>query len=189
MHLLAKGIAISDAEVKKILQEHVDEIDDFLERTKEDFSLIQVDVRTRSRYLRVPLDNLHVFDTMLQDRNFRASIIEYNEKIEFAIERFGVVINDSLKDINKGSETMRHLLHFLGQLAHEQASQSTSSDAVYLAMVGNVNGWNATFSKLHKRGISLASALSQLGMTVTEMQRRVGVASRNDLVRSRWLIP
>lgn len=185
MHLLAKGLAISDTKVMKILQGHVDELDDFLERVREDFSLIQLDVRIRIRYLRLPLDNLDVFDEMLVDRNFRASIIDYNEKIEFAIERFGAAVNDSLKDINKGMEAMREFWHYLRQLAQECTPATVDLNAIYEAMVGNVEGWNAAFSKLDKRGIALASALSQLGMTVTEMQRRVGLASRKDVVRSR----
>ncbi|BDD63794.1 hypothetical protein MAP00_008655 [Monascus purpureus] len=182
MHLLAKGLAISDTKVMKILQGHVDELDDFLERVREDFSLIQLDVRIRIRYLRLPLDNLDVFDEMLVDRNFRASIIDYNEKIEFAIERFGAAVNDSLKDINKGMEAMREFWHYLRQLAQECTPATVDLNAIYEAMVGNVEGWNAAFSKLDKRGIALASALSQLGMTVTEMQRRVGLASRKDVM-------
>lgn len=182
VHLLAKGLAKSETEVMKILQGHVDELDEFVERTKEDFSLIQLDVRIRIRYLKLPLDNLDVFDEMLEDRTFRASIIDYNEKIEFAIERFAAAVNDSLKDIHKGTESIGALWHYVGQLAKERTPASSNLNVIYEAMIRNVNGWNIAFLKLHKRGTALASALSQLGIAVTEMQRRVGVASRKDVV-------
>ena len=75
MHLLAEGMAKSEDEVMKILQSHVDDVDGFLERTTEDFDLALSDVQERLRYLRLPLEHVEVFDRMLEDRTFRASII------------------------------------------------------------------------------------------------------------------
>lgn len=46
----------------------------------------------------------------------------------------------------------------------------------------NMEGWIIAMSKLRRRGASLQKALGQLSFAVTEMQRRVGVASRKDLV-------
>lgn len=185
VHLLARGLAKSETEVMKILQTHVDELDEFIERTREDLLLIELDVRIRIRYVRLPLGNLDVFDEMLEDRGFRLSMVHYNELIEFAVERFSTSLNDSLKDIEKGSEAISTLWHFLGQLADERTATSCTLNAIYEAFVGNVNGWNSALSKLHKKGTALTSALSQLVMTVTEMQRRIGVASRRDMVCSK----
>lgn len=182
VHLLVKGQAKSDAEVLKILQTHVDEIDGFLERTSDDFLIIQLDLRTRIQYLSLPLQNLDVFDGMLADRNFRHSMIRYNDMIEHAVGRFSIAVKDALKDINKGKEAIRALWHYLFQSATDNTPLPVEMQAVYDSMAANIEGWNIALSKLRKRGGALESALSQLGVAVTEMQRRVGVASRKETV-------
>lgn len=184
VHLLVKGLAKSDTEVLKILQSHVDEMDGFLERTSEDFLIIQLDLRTRIQYLSLPLQNLDVFDGMLADRNFRFSMIAYNHLIEHAIERFSLTVKDALKDISKGKEAIRALRHYLWQSATENVPLPNHMQAVYDSMAANVEGWNNTLSRLRRKGTSLEAALVQLGRAVTEMQRRVGVASRKDKVRT-----
>ncbi|RHZ49900.1 uncharacterized protein CDV56_106090 [Aspergillus thermomutatus] len=182
VHLLAKGLAKSNLEVLKILQRHVDELDGFIERNTEDYFIIQVDVRTRIQYLSLPLQNLDVFDEMLQDRNFRLAMIEYNEKIEHAIDRFTMAVKDSLKDIQKGREAIGALWHYIGQSAKENRPLPSDLVAVHNAMLANTEGWNMALSKLSRKGMALESALAQLGLAITEMQRRVGVASRRDVM-------
>lgn len=185
VHLLVKGLAKSDTEVLKILQSHVDEMDGFLERTSEDFLIIQLDLRTRIEYLSLPLRNLDVFDGMLADRSFRSAMIGYNDLIEHAIGRFSLAVQDALKDIYKGKEAVRALWHYLWQSATENVPLPSHLQAVYDSMAANLEGWNNTFSRLRKKGTTLESALVQLGRAVTEMQRRVGVASRKDMLRTR----
>ncbi|OJJ35724.1 hypothetical protein ASPWEDRAFT_110312 [Aspergillus wentii DTO 134E9] len=182
VYLLTKRIAKSEVEVMKILQSHVDEMDGFLERTTDDFTIIQIDVRTRIQYLSLPLENLDIFDEMLDDRNFRHAMIDYNDKIEHAIGRFKSAVKDSLKDIQKGKEAIGVLWHYIGQSAKENSPLPNNLNAVYNAMLANTEGWNIALSKLRRRGKALGSALLQLGLVVTEMQRRVGVASRKDVV-------
>ncbi|KAK1148297.1 hypothetical protein N8T08_010106 [Aspergillus melleus] len=180
--LLTKRLAKSDLEVLRILQAHVDEMDGFLGRTTEDFLLIQVDVRTRIQYLNLPLGNLDVFDEMLNDRQFRRAMIGYNEMIEHAVDRFTQSVRDTLKDIQKGKAAVGALWQYLGDSATQNAPLSNNTTAVYNAMLANTEGWNAAFSKLRRKGVALESALLQLGLTITEMQRRVGVASRKEVV-------
>ena len=176
VHLLAGGLARSDTEVVRILQEHVDEMDGFLERTAEDLSLIELDVETRIQYLRLPLDNLDVFDGILTDTTFRISVAGYNDKIKLSIERFGAAVVDLLKDVGKGMEGVRKLWIYLGQLAADSALASGSLGIIYEAMLGNVNGWNVALSRLHKRGSLLDSTLTHLDIGLSNLQRRVGVA-------------
>lgn len=180
VHLLGKRMARSDVEVMKILQSHVDEVDGFLQRTTEDFLIIHLDVRTRIQYLSLPLGNLDVFDKMLEDRNFRLSLVAYNDQIEHAVDRFTSAISDSLKDLRKGKEAIGALWHYLRQLADEGCFQSNSLRAFYQAMLDNMEGWIITLSKLRRRGAALQKALGQLAFAVSEMQRSVGVASRKD---------
>lgn len=181
VHLLAKRLAKSDAEVMKILQGHVDELDGFLQRTTEDFLIIHLDVRTRIQYLSLPLGNLDVFDEMLRDPNFRLSLVAYNDQIENAVDRFTLAITDALKDLRKGKEAMGALWYYLHQLADEGCFGSDSLKAFYRAMMENMEGWIVALSKLRRRGAALQKALKQLAFAVIEMQHRVGVASRKDV--------
>ncbi|KAL4939643.1 hypothetical protein BDV06DRAFT_198408 [Aspergillus oleicola] len=182
LHLLVQRKAKSNSAVLNILQAHVDEMDGFVSRTTEDFLIIQLDLRTRIQYLSLPLENLDDFDAMLVDRNFRLAMIDYNEKIELAIERFTAAINDALRDLQKGREAIGGLWQFLGQSAQDHAPLSGSLTAIYNSMLANTEGWNSAFSNLRRKGVALRYAITQLNRAVIEMQRRVGVASRKDVV-------
>jgi hypothetical protein len=182
VHLLAKGLAKSEVTAMKILQKHVNELDGFLERTTEDFSIVRLDVRIRIQYLSLPLGNLDVFDEMLEDRQFRLSIVAYNDQIEHSIARFTRAITDSLKDLQKAKEAMGALWFYMQKLADEGCFETESLKPFQQAMMDNMEGWIVAISRLRRRGTSLQKALSQLGLATTEMQRRVGVASRKDVV-------
>ncbi|KAJ5822944.1 hypothetical protein N7447_005284 [Penicillium robsamsonii] len=181
VHLLAKSLAKSEGSVMKILQKHVNELDGFLERTTEDFLIVRLDVRTRIQYLSLPLGNLDVFDEMLQDRNLRLAVVAYNDQIEHSIDRFTLVITDSLKDLQKAKEAMGALWFYFRELTDEGCFKSESLKAFQQAMMDNMEGWIVAISKLRRRGSALKKALAQLGLATTEMQRRVGVASRKDV--------
>ncbi|KAL3496975.1 hypothetical protein BJX62DRAFT_391 [Aspergillus germanicus] len=182
IHLLVKGTAKSNAAVLNILQAHVDEMDGFVSRTSEDFLIIQVDLRTRIQYLSLPLENLDLFDEMLVDRNFRMAMIDYNDKIDLAIQRFTLAINDALKDIQKGKEAISGLWQYLGRPMKDKITLSGNLAAIYDSMLANTEGWNLAFSKLRKKGTALLYAMTQLGRAIAEMQRRVGVASRREVI-------
>lgn len=182
LHLLAQGLAKSEEEVMRILQSHVDDIDGFLERTTEDFDLAQSDVDERLRYLRLPLEHVDVFDHMLDDRTFRSSIVEGNEKIEHIVERTSEAMKDALKDVQKGIDATGALGKYLTDLKSNWTGRTPELEAVYVAMLGNVEGWTRAFMDLHLQGNRLAVSLIQLAGIVAEMQRRAGIASRKVLV-------
>ena len=182
MHLLQQQLAKSDEEVIKILQTHVDEVDGFLERTTEDFDLGQNDIDERIRYLRLPLEHGQVFDQMLNDRNFRVAIVEGNEKIEHIIDRTAAAMNDALKDVQKGLDATRELAKYLTRVDKKWVDRTEEHESVYLAMIGNTEGWTRAFLTLQSKGNTLRKALVQLGTIVAEMQRRAGAASRKNLV-------
>ena len=189
MHLLQQGLAKSDEEVIKILQTHVDEIDGFLERTTEDFDLAQGDINERIRYLRLPLEHGQVFDGMLNDRNFRMAIVEGNEKIEHIIDRTAAAMTDALKDVQKGLDATRELAKYLTRVDKRWDDRTEEHDSVYLAMIGNTEGWTRAFLTLQSKGNTLRKALIQLGGIVAEMQRRAGTASRKNLVSQIACLP
>ncbi|CAF9903118.1 MAG: hypothetical protein ALECFALPRED_000137 [Alectoria fallacina] len=181
MHLLQQGLAKSDEEVLKILQTHVDEVDGFLERTTEDFHLALNDINERIRYLKLPLEHGQVFDQMLADRPFRVAIVEGNEKIEHIIDRTAAAMNDALKDVQKGLDATRELAKYMTRVDKQWEDRTEEHDSVYLAMIGNTEGWTRAFLTLQSKGGHLRKALVQLGTIVAEMQRRAGAASRKNL--------
>ena len=182
MHLLQSGLAKSDEEVVKILHGHVDEVDGFLERTTEDFKLAQHDINERVRYLALPLDHADVFDSMLGDRAFRAAMIEGNEKIEHIIDRTSVALSDSLKDVKKGFDGTRELAKYLRRLDSTWRDKTVEHSEVFQAMLGNTKGWSNAFILLQGRGKKLNQSLLELGGVVAEVNRRVGIASRKNIV-------
>ena len=183
IHLLVEGLAKSEEEVMKILQTHVDDVDGFLESTTEDFDLAQSDVEERLRYLKLPLEHVEVFDKMLEDRTFRVSIVEGNEKIEHIVERTSEQMKDTLKDAQKGLQATNALGKYLQDVNQTWVARTPEHDAVFVAMVGNVEGWHRAFMDLHMQGNRLGKALVELAGIVEEMQRRAGVASRRTLLK------
>jgi hypothetical protein len=188
IHLLAEGLAKSEDDVMSILQTHVDDVDGFLESTTEDFDLAQSDVAERLRYLKLPLEHVEVFDRMLEDRAFRVSIVEGNEKIEHIMERTSEATKDALKDIQKGLQATTVLGKYLEKVNVSWRTRTPEHDAVFVAMVGNVEGWHLAFEELHTQGTKLGVLLVQLAGIVSEMQRRAGVVSRKTLVSQKLLI-
>lgn len=184
MHLLQQALAKSDEEVIKILQTHVDEVDGFLERTTEDFDLAQADINDRIRYLRLPLEHGQVFDSMLNERNYRTAIVDGNEKIEHIVDRTAAAMRDALKDVQKGLDATRALGKYLTRLDRQWGQRSDEHESVYLAMIGNTEGWSRAFQHLQQKGNTLRVTLVQLGGLIAEMQRRAGIASRKNLVGS-----
>jgi hypothetical protein len=179
LHLLARNMAKSEEEVMKILQAHVDDIDGFLERTAEDFDLAQDDIQERLRCLRLPLQHGDIFDRMLEDRAFRASILEGNEKIEHIVRRTKRALKDALKDVQKGFDATNVIDRYLSSLSASWERDSPEHEAVLVAMLGNVEGWRRAFMELHLQGNKLAGTLKKLMEVVGEMERRAAAVSRD----------
>jgi hypothetical protein len=179
LHLLARNMAKSEEEVMKILQAHVDDIDGFLERTAEDFDLAQDDMQERLRCLRLPLQHGDIFDRMLEDRAFRASILEGNEKIEHIVRRTKRALKDALKDVQKGFDATNVIDRYLSSLSSSWERDSPEHEAVLVAMLGNVEGWRRAFMELHLQGNKLAGTLKKLMEVVGEMERRAAAVSRD----------
>jgi hypothetical protein len=182
MHLLHQGLAKSDDEVIKILQTHVDEIDGFLERTTEDLDLAQRDINERIRYLKLPLEHGDVFDNMLMDRKFRSAILDGNEKIEHIVDRTSIALRDTLKDVKKGFDGTRELARYFRKLDKTWENQTEEHMGVYAAMMGNTEGWTTAYIDLQNKGNVLHDSLTELSTIIAEIQRRVGIASRKNIV-------
>lgn len=188
IYLLMNGIAKDENQVMKILQAHVDEVDDFLETTLEDFDLAQQDIEERLKFLKLPLENIIVFDSMLQDRDFRLQIVSGNEKIEHVITRTAKAMHDALKDVQQGLEACKEFTMYLvreqrdNHWKEERPDMDPEMFKVFEAMKGNVDGWYKAYVSLQTKGNHLGVAMVQLGSIVAEMDRRAGEISRKTRV-------
>lgn len=182
LHLLYQRQAKSDAEVVKILQVHVDEIDAFLEKTTEDFDLAMKDIDERISFLKLPMTHLEVFDVMLDDKKFRTQLIEGNDKIESIIERTAKAMNAALLDVQKAVNTTQQLAEYLDSVQDDWPHETPDQSAIFVAMKGNEEGWRACLRDLQGKGHQLGVALVQLGTVVAEISKLAGAASRRNAV-------
>lgn len=174
LYLLLNGIAKDDEQVMSILQGHVDEVDEFLERTLEDFDLAQEDIEERLKFLKLPLENIVIFDAMLEDRNFRSQIVNGNERIEHVITRTATAMNDALKDVQQGLDSCKVVTIYLAKEQEQSVwkERRPKMQKVFDAMKGNVDGWWKAYVSLQTKGNHLGVALVSLGSIVAEMDRR-----------------
>ncbi|RMD43406.1 hypothetical protein DV735_g1749, partial [Chaetothyriales sp. CBS 134920] len=184
LHLLARNMAKSEDEVMKILQAHVDDIDSFLECTGEDLEFAQNDLHERLRCLKLPLQHGEVFDKMLQDSVFRESILEGNRKIEHILSRTKRFLKDSLKDVRKGFDATSVLERYVHGLTTAWQRQTPEHEAVFVAMIGNVEGWRKAFMDLHLQGNKLSGTMKKLTEVVHEMTRRANSVTEALMARA-----
>lgn len=184
IYLLLNGIARDEEQVMSILQGHVNEVDGFLEMTLEDFDLAQTDIEERLKHLKLPLQNIDIFDAMLEDRAFRSQIVSGNERIEHVITRTAAAMKDTLLDAQQGMDACKEFTIYLaGQKDNPTwRQQRPNMERVFDAMCGNVEGWHKAYISLQTKGNRLGVVLVQLGSIVAEMDRRAGQISRQSRV-------
>jgi hypothetical protein len=185
MHLLQQQAAKSDEEVVKILQTHVDEVDNFLEKTTEDFDLAIKDISERINFLKLPMDHPDVFGTMLEDKAFRTQLMEGNEKIEIIIERTSRAMNAALLDIQRGKTATKELGHYLSAVSDEWPGEKVDLEAVLNAMRGNEQGWKHCLKDLQHKAHELRDSMDQLSTVIREMARMATEASRRTRAHDR----
>jgi len=184
IYLLLNGLARDDDQALIILQTHVDEIDAFLESTLEDFDVAQEDIDDRLKNLKLPLENIHVFDGMLEDRDFRNQIVTGNETIEHIITRTASAMNDALKNVQQGVEATKEFASYMTgeEQRKEWQEERPEMKRVFEAMKGNSDGWYKAYVSLQTKGNHLGVSLVQLGTIVAEIDRRAGEISRKTRV-------
>ncbi|KFX86016.1 hypothetical protein V490_09270, partial [Pseudogymnoascus sp. VKM F-3557] len=181
IYLLLNGLARDDEQALTILQGHVDEVDGFLETTLEDFDLAQEDIDERLKNLKLPLENISVFQDMMEDRDFRNQIVSGNETIEHIITRTAAAMKDSLRNVQQGMEATREVAGYMAEekARHEWQTERPEMKEVFEAMKGNADGWYKAYVSLQTKGNKLGVALVQLGSIVAEIDKRAGEISRN----------
>ena len=185
IYLLLNGIAKDENQVMAILQGHVDEVDEFLETTLDDFDLAQNDIDERLKFLKLPLENIVIFDAMLDDRAFRLQIVNGNERIEHVIQRTAKAMKDALQDVQQGLDACKEFAIYLAEEVDGATwrQERPEMEEVFDGMKGNVQGWYKAYVSLQTKGNHLGVALVQLGSIVAEMDRRAGEVSRKTRVQ------
>ncbi|KAF2399967.1 hypothetical protein EJ06DRAFT_41185 [Trichodelitschia bisporula] len=177
VHLLHLQLAKSNEEVVRILQKHVDEVDSFIQRTEEDLDLALADIQERIKLLKVPMEHVDIFDIMLDDKQFRASILEGNEIIEKVVHRTAGLMNDLLVDVGKGKESTVDMSLYLARLDGKWPKDDQPTYERFETMRANTDAWLQCFETLQMKGNSLGVALVQLGSMLNIMSKRAAVAN------------
>lgn len=182
IYLLYNGKAVSDHEVVKILQGHVDEIDAFVEETLADFELALKDIMQRIEHLSLPLEHSRTFNRMLCNRDFRETIIGGNEVIDRVMIRTSVAMKRAMVDVDAGLEAIIDLTRYLKTLGPEWDNRSQDMADVYEAMIGNAEGWTGELRHMQQRSQDLEKTMLRLGLICDEVAKRAGIASRRKTV-------
>ncbi|KAI0474561.1 hypothetical protein F4859DRAFT_72756 [Xylaria cf. heliscus] len=179
VYLLLNGIANSNEQVVDILQQHIDEVDEFLETTLEDVNLAVEDIKERIEFLKLPMENVKTFEEMLEDRDFRLQIVTGNEKIEHIIDRTTLALNATFQDVEEGLKSVKEFAVYLGnQKDKPWRQQRPEFGDIYEAMKGNAQGWYQALIDMQDGAAILDNHLETLSDIVSDMNRKAGEVSR-----------
>ena len=108
-------------------------------------------------------------------------MIRDHGRITHIIHRTAIAMDDSVKDIEKGSQSVRILGFYLAGMKAEGNDLPIGLDAVYSAMVGNADGWKREFKRLKRKAYNLALSLRALSQVTLEIQHLAETASVNSM--------
>ncbi|KAJ0122735.1 hypothetical protein J7T55_003251 [Diaporthe amygdali] len=179
VYLLINGMANSNAQVLSILQGHIDEVDEFLEATMDDVRLATQDLNERLDFLKLPMENMEVFEQMLENRKFRLQIVEGNVKIEHILSRTSTAHTQTIRDISEGLRAAKQFSQYLANTEKGQWRQDRPDVVdVFDAMKGNTEGWYNAFSALESQSTLLSGLCVRLSTMIVEIDKRAGEVSR-----------
>lgn len=183
VYLLLNGMANSNVQVVNILQGHIDEIDEFLEVVLEDLAETTTDLTKRIDYLKQPMSNLKTFEQLLEDRDYRAEILEGNEKIEHVLARTNMAMKQWDEDIDAGLQSSTLFVRWLE--AHKDGDWRMDQPdllEIFDAMKGNAEGWLIAFEQMSDQAQDINELIIRLMTTVAEMEKKAGEVSRRTWV-------
>ena len=183
VYLMLNGMANSNSQVVTILQGHIDEVDEFLEVAVEDLDQATEDLTKRIQHLKLPMANMKVFEQLLEDRQFRAEILEGNEKIDGIVTRTNAAMTQWDDDIEAGLRANTVFANWLTEQQHGSwRSEQPDLAEVYDAMKGNADGWLNAFEKMNDRAQEINELTMTLMTIITEMESKAGEVSRRTWV-------
>ena len=187
VHLLHQHLERSVADVADILLKHVNELDGFLQRANEDIEGGLKDMLFRRKCLKVPMEHVNEFDRLLEDRSYRAQLLDGNVTIERTIGRMSQMLNDYLVDMSIFRDANHDLDAYLLTIGDEWTSMNEDVGRIYTAMCGNTGGWAQFLQSLVAKAEKLGVVLVQVSSYCNEIEKRCGAASRRSLVRKPFL--
>ncbi|KAF2815054.1 uncharacterized protein BDZ99DRAFT_494912 [Mytilinidion resinicola] len=185
VHLLHQHLEKSVSDVADILQKHVHELDTFLQRANEDMESGLKDMLFRCNCLQVPMEHVSEFDRLLEDRQYRAQLLDGNITIERTIQRMSQVMNDYLVDLQTLKDANNELDTYLENIGDEWTDENDDVGRIYSAMCGNALGWSQYVQNLISKTEKLGLVLVRVGSYCNEIEKRCGAASRRSLIASR----
>lgn len=185
VHLLHQHLEKSVADVADILLKHVNELDNFLQRANEDLEASLKDMLFRHKCLKVPMEHVNEFDRLLEDRAYRAQLLDGNVVIERTIGRMSSMLNDYLIDMNTFREANHAIDSYLLDIGHDWTCRNEDIGRIYSAMCGNTGGWSQFLQSLVAKAERLGVVLVQVSSYCNEIEKRCGAASRRSLIATR----
>ncbi|KAH6495379.1 hypothetical protein HBI55_106910 [Parastagonospora nodorum] len=185
VHLLHQHLEKSVADVADILLKHVNELDGFLQRANEDLESSLKDMLFRHKCLRVPMEHVSEFDRLLEDRAYRAQLLDGNVTIERTITRMSTMLNDYLTDMSIFRDANHGLDLYLLDIGVDWTYHNEDVGKIYSAMCGNTGGWAQFLQSLVAKAEKLGVVLVQVSSYCNEIEKRCGAASRRSLVATR----
>ncbi|PHH61456.1 hypothetical protein CDD81_364 [Ophiocordyceps australis] len=179
VYLLLNGMANDNSQAVNILQGHIDEVDEFLEVTIADIDEATQDLDGRIDHLKMPLSNIQAFEEALEDRQFRADILEANEKIDHVLSRTSAAMQQWDDDIESGLQATALFTYWLDGL-EDGPWRSERSDVadIFDAMKGNAQGWLQAYDDIHQRAQEVNNLIVRLTTVIAEMEKKAGEVSR-----------
>jgi hypothetical protein len=182
VHLLHQHLEKSVADVADILLKHVNELDGFLQRANEDLESSLKDMLFRHKCLKVPMEHVKEFDRLLEDRAYRAQLLDGNVTIERTITRMSQMLNDYLIDMSIFREANHGVDLYLHQIGEQWTYHNDDVGKIYSAMCGNTGGWSQFLQSLVAKAERLGVVLVQVSSYCNEIEKRCGAASRRSFV-------
>lgn len=183
VYLMFNGMANSNAQVIGILQGHIDEIDEFLEVALDDLNQAVDDLTKRIQHLKLPMENITVFEQLLEDRKFRAEILDGNERIDGILTRTNAAMRQWDDDIEAGLRSSTVFASWLNDhVDGDWREEQPDLIDVFDAMKGNTEGWLNAFEDMNDRAQEINGLIMTLMTIITEMESKAGEVSRRTWV-------
>lgn len=131
------------------------------------------------------MEHVNEFDRLLEDRNYRAQLLDGNIVIERTVGRMSQLLNDYLTDINVFRESNRELDMYLLDIGDRWTYRNEDIGRIYTAMCGNTGGWSQFLQSLVAKAERLGVVLVQVSSYCNEIEKRCGAASRRSLIATR----
>jgi hypothetical protein len=173
VHLLHRRSAESNDEVIRILQRHIDELDELIRRSEEDIDMALEDISNRISHLKIPLDHMNMFEKMLEQRTYRHSVLKGNENIDRIVKRTSILLSDIMIDVRRGLEGTQDMLKYFDKIGTTWPLEAATSIGLFEAMMNNTKGWILYFEKLVEMGTDLGERLVDL----RDCMRRISAAA------------